>query len=174
MNIARHIFHYCLKREPQRIVAFPQYNRCRQILLIFESDPLEENEQIYQIINQLKADGKDVTAWGYTNKKVITTPSSDIFRIFGKKDTTLFGRPNKETIHLLQSRSYDLLIDLSLSNTLTTAWLTLLADTAFRTGKATDETPYLHNLMIQTDNTADQQSLFKHILFYLQHIKTQD
>lgn len=174
MKIAQYILRYCQQRQPRTSKAFPDYEHCKRVLLLFESDTAEENTSIQQIIKQLQAEGKEVTAWGYADKKNIVTPPTAQFRLLGKKDTYLFRRPRKETIRILQSRSYDLLIDLTLHNTLPTAWLSLLANATFKTGKASGEAPYRYDFMIQTDDTATPLFLFEQIVFYLQNIRTKD
>ncbi|MCM1034740.1 MAG: hypothetical protein NC038_06045 [Paludibacter sp.] len=175
MNIAHYIFRYHQqKHNNKQHPAFPDYANIKRILLLFESDNTEQNPQIAQIIRQLQAEGKQVTAWGYAEKKQITTSPDDAFRLLGKQDIGLFGRPRKELIRILQSSSYDLLIDLSLQDTLPTAWLALAANATFKTGRVQSEEPYVYHFMIQTNEQTDQQYLCKQILFYLRSIKTTD
>ena len=73
-------------KKQQRQQRFVNYNNAQSIFLLFESDFAEKNVEVRRIIQKLTADGKKVTAWGYTDKKLTSTSILPDFKILNKKD----------------------------------------------------------------------------------------
>lgn len=175
MNIKESIFNYTRKKQPQREKIFRNYADIRRVLIIFESDWLERHLQVKQLIKELQADGKEVSAWGFIDKKDRTTPILRDFRVVGTRETNVVGQLKKDVLTDFTREHYDVLIDLSVNNMLTLRYMALFADADFKVGKAVTSEPYLHDMMIALpDEQRDAAYLFDQIKHYLQSIQTKN
>jgi hypothetical protein len=174
-----------LKTTP-RNHRFVNYDKAKTILLLFESDHAEKNQNIHKIIEQLQKDGKKVTAWGFVNKKEIETAIFPEFRILHHKQTDFFHKPLASFINELKFVEYDLLIDLSFKPIIPLEYLALYAIASFKTGfRKTDPPLYdfvldIENATTSSDSTETEENqvdeiyLYNQIIFYLKHIQTTD
>ncbi len=162
---------------------FISYKQAKTVLLLFESNFSEKNLIIRRIIQNLQQDGKKVCAWGYIDKKEVTTAILPDFRILHHKQTDFFQRPLESYINELEANEYDLLIDLSIQPVLTLEYLALYANAACKTGiKKTDLAIYdfivdVDNIEIpeeSTENPVDQLYVYNQIIFYLKSIQSND
>ncbi len=146
------------------------WDNIKDIVILFESDNAEGNTDIQDIILQLRAAGKKVSAWGYTPKYKIYTPPSTIFRILGKEDTTLCNnKVRKKHLQVWQSLPCDLLMDLTLQDVLP---LQHLADTSPANLKASIERKSsTHQFMIQLQDPS-RTALYQQIVHYLKAIQS--
>ena len=60
---------------------FVNYEKAKSVLILFESDYSEKNLVIRKIIQSLQLDGKKVSAWGFIDKKEVTSSILPDFRI---------------------------------------------------------------------------------------------
>jgi len=165
---------------------FVSYNKAKTILLLFESDFAEKNQYIHKIIQQMQADGKKVTSWGFIDKKEVETAIFPNFRILHHKQTDFFHKPLESFIKELQFVTYDLLIDLTVKPIIPLQYFELYAEAIFKTGIRKTELPVydfvldVENITSQDDSTelmenkVDQTYLFNQIIFYLKSIQTTD
>lgn len=173
MNIKESIFNHTRKKQPQREKIFRNYADIRRVLIIFESDWLERHLQVKQLIKEMQADGKEVSAWGFIDKKDRTTPILRDFRVIGAREVNVFGKPKKDVLIDFTREHYDLLIDLSINQVLPLRYMALLADVDFKVGKSEPCEPYLHDFMIALpEGQTDAAYLFDQIKHYLQTIQT--
>ena len=173
MNLKEKIFNYHLRKHKHHHCAFPQWDKAKSILLLFESDITEKNLQIKQLVKELQQQGKDVTAWGYVDQKNALSAILRDYRILARRDTNLFDKPKEIHLRDLSHIHFDIVIDLSLKNILPLRYLMLLADADFKAGRQTEE-PYLADFMVMTNEETDPAFLFDQILHYLQNIKSND
>ncbi len=175
MLIDRLLYNHALRRQRRMPNAFPHYEQCKQILLLFDE---ADWTTISPMIQRLQGEGRQLTAVAYLPhaKKDMPAPS-DYVRVT-KHDFSCVGRPKDELTSLLQQH-YDLLIALNSGQSLSTQWMTLLANADFKTGKASpqqfESKTQVFDFMIQLPETAadDVHYLFEQILYYLQHITPQ-
>lgn len=196
MNIKEYIFHYKYRRQQKqqpRTPIYHSYRTVRRILLLFESDLLERNVQIKALIKQLQQDGKEVTAWGFVSgKKMAQSATLRDYRVLAQQDFTRWGWPQEQQIRDLQLESYDLLIDLNVSQLLPLRYLVFYARADFRCGMLTPK-PCLADMQIDlthvqapeaaperaenktaaevVDSAVNPAYLFDQILHYLQTIE---
>lgn len=169
--------------EEVREKRFVNYKNARSIILLFESDYTEKNPEIRKIIQGLNADGKKVMAWGYINKKEITTAILPDFRILHQKDADLFQKPNASFMYELENIEFDLLIDLSINEHIPLQYLCLYAKASCKVGVKKNELG-LYDFMIDLqdyyDNRTDEScelevsDIYNQINFYLKSIQTSD
>ena len=72
MKIKQYIFDYLRKKMPERNPRFPHLDEPLKIMLIYESDVLERNDNIKSIRQDLLRRQMDITMWGFVEKKEIT------------------------------------------------------------------------------------------------------
>ena len=165
---------------------FVNYDKAKNILLLFESDYAEKNQHIHRVIKQMRQDGKKVSAWGFIDKKQVDTAIFPDFRILHHKQTDLFHKPLQSYISELQNSQFDLLIDLSVNPVVPLQYLALYAISSFKTGIRKSKLPIydfvldLENVASKTEsseemmNAVDETYLYNQIIFYLKRIQTTD
>ena len=165
---------------------FVNYDKAKNILLLFESDYAEKNLHIHSVIKQMRQDGKKVSAWGFIDKKQVDTAIFPDFRILHHKQTDLFHKPLQSYISELQNSQFDLLIDLSVNPVVPLQYLALYAISSFKTGirksklHIYDYVLDLENVASKTEsseemmNAVDETYLYNQIIFYLKRIQTTD
>jgi len=172
--------------ETPREHRFVNYNKAKTILILFESDYAEKNQAIHTIIDQIRKDGKKVTAWGFLNKKEIETAIFPDFRILHHKQTDFFHKPLDSYINELKFVEYDLLIDLSVNSIIPLEYLALYANASFKTGIRKTIIP-VYDFVLDVDKVpasdessesvhtqVDETYLYNQIIFYLKKIQTTD
>lgn len=184
---------YLFKKRAQKYLSltprehhFVNYKKAKTILLLFESDYSEKNLSVRRIINQMRLDGKKVSAWGFIDKKEVDTAILPDFRILHHKQTDFFHKPLISYINELQYNEFDLLIDLSVTPIIPLEYLALYALASFKTGIRKTEVPMydfvldVKNLQTETEseeqfeNPVDETYLYNQIIFYLKSIQTTD
>jgi len=151
-------------------------------MVIFESDYMERNAEIKSLILSMVADGKRVMAWGYVVKKEITTAILPDFRIIHQKDTDILKRPLQSFLRELEDIEFDLLLDLTVSETKPLQYLALYANASCKV--AVHNIPAMYDLIV--DISRLQQSnreneietnaiqVYENIIFYLKSIQSND
>ena len=162
---------------------FVNYDKAKTVLLLFESDYTEKNPVIRKMISSLQQDGKKVVAWGFIDKKEITTSILPDFRILHHQQTDFFHKPLVSYLNELDNLTFDLLIDLSLRPILPLEYLAMYANALCKTGLRKSDLP-IFDFMIDIDTTivseesseiiADENYLYNQIIFYLKSIQTND
>lgn len=148
MDFRQIIFDQIIKRRPRRTPIYHSYRSARRILILFESDLLERNVQIKALVKQLKADGKDVTAWGFVpGKKAASSAILRDYRVLAEQDFTFWGLPQEGPKADIEREEFDILIDLNVSQLRPLRYLSIYANADFRCGIQTPE-PYLSDFMI--------------------------
>jgi len=172
--------------ENERDRRFVNYNKAKTILLLFESDYSEKNVNIRKMMSQMQQDGKKVSAWGFINKKEVSTSILPDFRILHHKQTDFFQKPLISYINELEGQEFDLLIDLSLNILLPLQYIVLYARASCKTGiHKSDLSLYdflldVENLTVPIEGTefmetpVDENYLYDQIIFYLKSIQTTD
>lgn len=169
-KIQQMIFRYLQKRRP-RTPRYNSYRSAKSVLLLFESDIQERNVQIKTLIKQLQQDGKQVSAWGYVNKKTAESAVLRDYRVTSQSDYNFFWLPTDSVKQDISRERYDILIDLNISNCMPLRYLSLYAEADFRAGKQTEE-PYLNDFIIDIKNESNPAYLFDQIVYYLKNIET--
>ncbi|MDO9154551.1 MAG: hypothetical protein Q7U47_12760 [Paludibacter sp.] len=162
---------------------FVNYHKANTVLLLFESDYSEKNPQIRRIIRSLVNDGKKVSAWGYLQKKEISTAILPDFRILHQKDTDWLMKPHVSFMNELDELTFDLLIDLSINEVIPLQYVALQANAFCKAGIKKSE-PNICDFVIDIANiNSDEEEepvdinakyIFDQIIFYLKSIQTSD
>ena len=170
-------------KKLQRQRRFVNYNNAQSIFLLFESDLAEKNVEVRRIIQKLTADGKKVTAWGYTDKKLTSTPILPDFRIINKKEIDFSQRPHESVLSELAENKFDLLIDLTEKEIIPLQYIALYAIADFKTGIKRNHSK-IYDFMMDMNGIANQSEenlvdinatfIYNQIIFYLKSIQTSD
>lgn len=181
MKLKQYIFDYLRKKMPERNPRFPHLDQPLKILLIYESDPLERNDNIKSIRQELLKRQMDVTMWGYLERKEIVSLVLPQSRILGLGDYNLLGKPRDYVVRDLTAEHYDLLIDLTTRQLLPLRYLAMLAEADFKVGMNLGEG--VHDMLISLPDFTPEQGelaeiesswLFNQIMGYLTTIKSLD
>jgi len=162
---------------------FVSYHKAKTILLLFESTYSERNPGTKRIIETLTADGKKVVAWGFVEKKQITSAAYPEFRILHPGDTDIFHKPKPALLTELAEQEFDLVIDITQQPSLALSYVVLFAKAKCKTGMqkqgfpmydfALDVDAYLEENNLKTDELPFT-FLYDQIIFYLKNIQTND
>ena len=171
MKLKQFIFDYLRKKQPERTVRFPHLDQSLKVMVIYESDPLERNDAIKAIRQDLLRRQMDVTMWGYLGRKEIQTLILPQSRILGLGDYNWLGKPKDYVLTDLKAEHYDLLIDLSTQTLLPLRYLAMYTDADFKVGLNLGEG--LHDMLMGMENP-DAKGLYDQIINYLTTIKSND
>ena len=162
---------------------FASYEKAKNVLILFESDFSEKNPLVRKMLKTLKQDGKKVSAWGFIDKKVITTSILPDFRVLNYKQTDLSERPDAAIIRELEGLEFDLMIDLSLKPILPLQYLAVHANASCKAGILRSDLP-IYDFILDVESvltsdefveeSMDEKYLFNQIIFYLKSIQTKD
>ena len=94
-SLRERVFRRAQRNNLPSQVVFPSYANIRKVFILFESDVLERNSQIKQLVRELQSDGKTVTAWGFVDKKQVNSAILRDYRILGRQDVNLMGKPKE-------------------------------------------------------------------------------
>lgn len=181
MKLKNKIFDYVRGKQPERSARFPHLDQPLKIIILYESDVLERNDNIKTIRQEMLRRQMDVTMWGYVEKKEITTLILPQSRILGLNDYNLLGKPRDYVLTDLQAEHYDLLIDLTTRPLLPLRYLALFTNADFKVGMNLGEG--IHDMLISLPDFSPEQGdaaeieaswLFHQIMEYLTTIKSND
>lgn len=181
MKFKQYIFDYLAKRQPAREPRFPHLDQPLKVMLIYESDPLERNDAIKTIRQDLLKRQMDVTMWGYVEKKEINSLVLPQSRILGLQDYNFLGKPRDYVLNDLQAEHYDLLIDLTTRPLLPLRYIAMYTNADFKAGLNLGEG--IHDMLLSLPNFSPEQGeeaaieaswLYHQIMSYLTTIKSND
>jgi len=169
-----------LKKNP-RSRRFVTYEKSENILLLFESDG--SDEQIKNIVKILQNDRKNVVAFGFSGAKEIVESDMLEIKLFNKKSTDFFQKPDKAIFNEIKSTKFDLLIDLSENTLIPLMYISLLCDAMMKISTKIIE-PQLFDFILDIRSQDEKNSnergmmnkqvVFDEIIFYLKSIQTTD
>ena len=147
MKLQEKIFELILKHQPKRTIhLFPWKQMHKVVILIDKGD-------VSNIKHLLESEGKQV----------------DVFTMPDKKDICFFTeRPKSNIRETIQTRKYDLLIDLTQNPCLTMLYMGMYIQAGFKTGRYTEKNIY--DLTINTPAQEKPNFLFEQIVKYIQMV----
>ena len=178
MKLKDKIFNYLQGKQAERSCRFPHLDQPLKVLLIYESDVLERNDNIKSIRQDLLRRQMDVTMWGYVEKKEINSLVLPQSRILGLQDYNFLGKPRDYVLNDLQAEHYDLLIDLTTRPLLPLRYIAMYTKADFKAGLNLGEG--IHDMLLSLPDLDTEQAkpeaswLFDQIMRYLTTIKSND
>ena len=143
--IRQKIFDWHLRHQAAREVVMYPWQDIRSVLI------LHEGLEVEHIAQQLRSVGKEVQVCAMPDKKEISW---------------LTGMPKKEVREHLQSRHYDMLIDLTQQTNITMQYMALYTRAGIKTGRNIGKK--LYDLSIDTPAQPTADFLFEQIVKYIQ------
>lgn len=143
--IRQKIFDWHLRHQAAREVVMYPWQDIRSVLI------LHEGLEVEHIAQQLRSMGKEVQVCAMPDKKEIGW---------------LTGMPKKEVREHLQSRHYDMLMDLTQQTNITMQYMALYTRAGIKTGR--DIGKKLYDLSIDTPTQPTPDFLFEQIVKYIQ------
>ena len=163
--------------------SFVNYKKAKSVFLLFESDFTEKNAVIRKIIQVLQLYRKKVVAWGFLDKKQLTTALLPDFRVLNYEHTDFFHRPHSSFFRELEHYEFDLVIDLTLNSILPLDYFVLFSKAKCKIGVKKTDLP-IYDFIIDLENhqqtlesseeELDELFLFNQIIFYLKSIQSSD
>lgn len=91
-----------------------RWNEIRNVMVIFESNVEEQNDDVQQLIYGLQEEGKRVSACMFVDVKVSPTMSRDNFVVLDRKSVGMLGKYSSDSAKtVILNEQYDLVIDLT-------------------------------------------------------------
>ena len=182
-QISRFIFSLKTKKHTKRQKQFMNYSDIHNVLLLFESSLNEKNPYINSIAKQLENDGKKVTLCGFLDKKNSDQLVLPDFYIIDHSKINFFSEPKKEFISSLLYKKFDIVLDLTLNETLPLQYILMYAKAPFKVGRKITNCNLLDFMIdlktngiienIGSSRYVSQISyLLEQIIFYLKSIKS--
>ncbi len=168
-------------KKNQRKSGFVNYAKARNIILLFDYAD-GSVELINRIVKSLKEDQKQVVAYGFLSGKEMHVANNPDIVLLNKKNIGLWKKPEKSILEKLKNNHYDILIDLSLNQSLPLLYLALYAEASLKISSKMADVPLfdfildIHRQREQGQMSGDalRQFLFEEIIFYLKSIQTND
>lgn len=139
------IFDWCLRHQAKREVVMYAWKDIRSVVI------LHDEVDVKHIAKQLQREGKEVQMWSMPEKKDICW---------------LTGMPKKEVREEVQSRHYDLMIDLTQQPNITMQYMAMYMKAGIKTGR--DIGKRLYDLSIDTPAQQTPDFLFEQVVKYIQ------
>lgn len=139
------IFDWSLRHQAKREVVMYAWKDIRSVVI------LHDEVEVKHIAEQLQREGKEVLVWSMPEKK-------DIY--------WLTAMPKKEVREEVQSRHYDLMIDLTQQPNITMQYMAMYVKAGIKTGR--DIGKRLYDLSIDTPAQQTPDFLFEQIVKYIQ------
>ena len=139
------IFDWCLRHQAKREVVMYAWKDIRSVVI------LHDEVEVKHIAKPLQCEGKEVQVWSMPEKK-------DIY--------WLTAMPKKEVREEVQSRHYDLMIDLTQQPNITMQYMAMYMKAGIKTGR--DIGKRLYDLSIDTPAQQTPDFLFEQVVKYIQ------
>ena len=141
-------------------------------ILILASEPEDMGAMnTSEFVRYLKGLGKDVvTVFSPIGKKQINKSYGPEIELIAKGDLNFFLIPKKPVIHDCIEREFDLLIDLSLSNTFTLKYIHALSMAKFKVGGAVNYKNRYSDMTVDIKNNPTVEYLITQLKHYLINI----
>lgn len=169
-----------LKREfarTARLSGFKSWNEIRSVLVLFDSDVLEKNSAVNAFVKKMEAEGKLVTTCCFVDKKRSEISENDTRIVLDRSSLNIIGRPKNR--HLLGTKEFDVVIDLTLEQTLALQYVLLWAHTSLRCGKKKEceiQCDFLIDLPERADDHVDKDPdevrLGEQVIRYLKQFRS--
>lgn len=174
---------------------FVNYDKAKSVVLLFESDERENNPFVKRIIEQLKGEGKKISAWGFVNKKIIESAVLSDYKILNKKSCDWTEQPTESFIREISENNYDLLIDLTKNEILPLKYILLYSNASCKAGinkyqenlfdftlnitpqeeqKQMEDVSMDNSDETKAESLIDEHYIFQNIIFYLKTIQSND
>ncbi|MBQ0008392.1 MAG: hypothetical protein KBT40_06700 [bacterium] len=140
---------------------YKTWNEVKSVLLLFESNFKEQNDDVRQLMWRLQDEGKKVSACMFVDVKVSPTMSRDNFVVLDRKSIGLFGIYKSDTaVNVVENEQFDLVLDLTTHLVYPLMYFMLDVHATMRCGKVKEElevSPYDMQMEMQMPDFGDDE-----------------
>lgn len=141
---------------------FVRWEDVRSILLIYDSDFAEQNQNMRITIDRIEHEGKKVTECMFVDKKRAITSSIEERVIVDRKEIDFLGRPQGIAVRqLMENGQFDIVIDTS--QCFTMKYIVMAVKAKMKCGRQNDDK--ICDLQIEGD--MEQEQLVAEVVRYL-------
>lgn len=173
MSLINNISAFLLSKKESRLSAtkiikqFVSWNQISKILIIAYDNQLSD---MVDFINTCKKDSISVHVAIIYNGKVEHAPKPHFDNtILNKKQFSFFNIPNEECIQKLDSKSFDVLINLGINEQIQALAVSKLVAAKCKISNFQNS---IFDIIIDGDNTMNSSNYLKQVVVYLNMIKT--
>ena len=141
----------------------------RKIGILYTLDEVADYDVVSEFVTRLQHDHKEVKALGFVkNKNLVSRFLPKLsYDFFSAKDVNLFYKPVDSKVRDFIIREFDLLIDLSMKETLPLQYIAGCSMSHCRVGKFTEENSACYDLMIDVGPAIPIKDFIDQIIHYL-------
>ena len=132
-RIRQYFFNRTIK-STTRVSHYRSWDNIHTVLVLFESELQEKNQDARNFIKTLQAEGKRVVACCYVNKKKAETATLENYIVLDRSRINWLERPKDEFVGQLKN-NFDAIIDLTEDRCLPLMYILNMAKSDFRCGK---------------------------------------
>ena len=178
-KIRRRIGQYYFKRERSKIMhvhGMVNLAEANRVGILYTLEDVPDYDKVSEFVAQLQREHKEVKALGLIRSKNMVNrflPKLS-FDFFSRKDITWFYRPIHNTVRNFMDKEFDLLIDLSLTDSFPLKYIAGLSRSVCRVGKFSEDNVSYYDLMIDVKPAMTFDEYLFQIKHYLTIIKTNE
>ncbi len=172
-GVKNKVGNYILRQELQNLPrqrAFMNLEECKTIGILFAFDTPENFELLKKYVGYLKDFKKKIKAFGYFD---MDAPPGGLsyskveFEFFTRKDLNWYGRPTTVYTQNFMEESWDVLIDLNLTEVVPLKFMAAKSNSRFKIGKLTEENKKYYDMLIEFDKTKNFKYFLAQVDTYL-------
>ena len=122
-------------KHTSRASHYLSWDNIHTVLVLFESDLQEKNQEARDFIKLLQTEGKKVVACCYVDKKKAESATLDHWVVFDRSQVNWLKRTKEEFMQPLKAQ-FDVVMDLTETDCLPLKYVLLQAKSDFRCGKS--------------------------------------
>ena len=141
----------------------------KKIGILYNLDSVPDYEVVSEFVTQLQHDRKEVKALGFVKDKNLVSrflPKLS-YDFFSRKDINWYYMPGQKKVREFISKEFDLLIDLSLRDTLPLRYIAGLSMSLCRIGRYTEKNTDCYDFMIDIPSAIPLNEYIRQITHYL-------
>ena len=171
-RLRRHIGRFYFRKELSKIWRerkLTNFKVARKIGILYSLDDVPIYDTVSEFVTHLQQDHKDVKALGFVKNKDLVNrflPKLS-YDFFSKKDINYFFLPIHSKVNDFISKEFDLLIDLSLTDSFPLKYISGLSMAHCRIGRYSEENSNYYDLMIDLDSDSSLKEYIHQIIHYL-------
>jgi hypothetical protein len=170
-GLRKYIGGYYFRRELSKILRerkITNLQEARKIGILYTLDDVPVYETVSEFVTQLQQDHKEVKALGYVKKKEMINrflPKLS-YDFFSSKDINCFFKPIHTKVNDFISKEFDILIDLSLKDSLPLKYICGLSMAHCRIGRYSEENTVCYDLMLDIGSDTSLKDYIRQIIHY--------
>jgi hypothetical protein len=178
-KLRRKIGQYYFKKErlkTNQVHGMVNLGTAKRVGILYTLIDVPDYDKVSEFVIQLQQEHKEVKALGFVKSKSMIhrfLPKLS-YDFFSRKDVTWFYRPIHNTVKDFIEKEFDLLIDLSLSDTFPLKYIAGLSRSVCRVGRFSEDNTSYYDFMIDAKPAITFDEYLYQIKHYLTIIKTDE